>query len=78
MSLDLTADVGSDNVQAITRTNVDPDLCHHVVSLGHTELTNKPRPETKLTQIYDTIWHHQGTNELTRWPLGAVVVILKV
>ena len=25
--------------QAITRANVDPDLCHHMASLGHNELT---------------------------------------
>ena len=24
----------------ITRVNVDPDLCHHMASLGHNELTN--------------------------------------
>ena len=27
--------------QAITRANVDSDLCHHMTSLGHNELTQK-------------------------------------
>ena len=27
--------------QAITLVNVDPDLCHHMASLGHTELILK-------------------------------------
>ena len=26
--------------QAITWASVDPDLCHHMVSLGHNELTH--------------------------------------
>ena len=28
-----------DRQQAITWTNVDSDLCHHMASLGHNELT---------------------------------------
>ena len=29
---------GAIRQQAITWANVDPDLCHHMVSLGHNEL----------------------------------------
>ena len=37
MPLDLTDDK-STLVQVITWANVDPDLCRHMVSLGHNEL----------------------------------------
>ena len=37
MSLDTTVDK-STLVQVITWTNVDPDLCRHMASLGHNEL----------------------------------------
>ena len=53
--------------QAITWSNVDPDLCPHMASLGHNGLTlvqeaaNKLLPEAMLTQTYVPIWHHWAT-----------------
>ena len=32
--------LGAVRQQAFTRANVDPDLRHHMVSLGHNELSN--------------------------------------
>ena len=41
MSLDLTDDKSTlVQVMAITWANVDPDLCRHMASLGHSELSN--------------------------------------
>ena len=34
--------VGAVRQQAITWANVDPELCHHMTSLGHYELKNIP------------------------------------
>ena len=50
MPLDLTDDsqhwfrkwLGAVKQQAITWDNVDPDLCRHMVSLGHNELKQSP------------------------------------
>ena len=48
MSLDFTDDqstlvqlIGVVRQQAITWANVDPDLCHHLASLGHNELSQR-------------------------------------
>ena len=38
--------------QAIAWVNVDPDLCHHMVSLGHNELTVQP-----VMEILSECWH---------------------
>ena len=39
MPLDFTDDLSTlVQVMAITWANVDPDLCRHMVSLGHNEL----------------------------------------
>ena len=38
--IDLTDDKSTFRQQAITWANVDPDLCHHMASLGHNELTH--------------------------------------
>ena len=40
---------GAVRQQAITCTNVDPDLCRHLVSLGHTELRS-------TTPCYRALW----------------------
>ena len=38
----INAMAGAVRQQAITWTNADSDLCGHVVSLGHNELTHWP------------------------------------
>ena len=35
-----SVNIGSGNGWAITWASVDPDLCHHMVSLGHNELNS--------------------------------------
>ena len=36
----ISAFYGAVGQQAITWTNIDPDLCRHMASLGHNELTH--------------------------------------
>ena len=39
--------------QAITQTNVDPDLCHHIMSQGHSELKlQMPQDFTRCSQQF--------------------------
>ena len=35
--------IGAVSQQAVTLTNVDPDLCRHMASLGHNELSHDRR-----------------------------------
>ena len=50
---------GAIRQQAITWTNVDPDLCRHKASLGHNELTVLQQDCTEqwtVTQVSATLW----------------------
>ena len=42
--------------QAITWANVDPDLCRHMASLGHNELTNEGPLQTS-NYIHAEVWN---------------------
>ena len=43
--------------QAITWANVDPDLCRHMASQGHNELTHWPLGDVAVILYYNmTVW----------------------
>ena len=52
--------LGAVRQQAITWSNVDPDLCCHIVSLGHNELTH-----CSLVMPYSGVEHMGSGNDLS-------------
>ena len=51
--------LGAVRQQAITWANVDPDLCRHVVSLGHNELNWDLEPTLHgwISNVVEDSWH---------------------
>ena len=55
--------LGGIRQQAITWANAGPDLCHHMVPLGHNELINSLRPRRNRRHFADDIFKCIFLNE---------------
>ena len=43
---------GEVRLQAITWASVEPDLCHHVASLGHSELMYSTTKQSHIENVF--------------------------